>query len=81
MTALPEQEEQRWRADQDELARILTPRQHAQFVFMWLRFQDQIREPAMRPPQDGWPGPGGRGFGPPRPGLLQALLRAHTCTP
>lgn len=64
MTALRQREEDLWKKDQDALARILTPRQHARFVFMWLRFQEQVREMALRPP----PGGGGRdGFGPPRP--------------
>jgi Spy/CpxP family protein refolding chaperone len=33
-----------WRREQDELARVLTPRQRAQFLVQWVRFQDQVRE-------------------------------------
>jgi len=49
MTALRQQEEDLWKSDQAALSRILTPRQQARFVFMWLRFNDQIREMALRP--------------------------------
>lgn len=47
-TALRQREEDQWKADQDALAKILTPRQHVQFVFMWLRFTEQIRDMANR---------------------------------
>lgn len=53
-TQLRQKEEDIWRTDQQALARILTPRQQVQFVFMWLRFTDQIRELANRRP--GGPG-------------------------
>ena len=43
-TALKKSEDDIWRADQDALSRILTPRQHVQFMFMWLRLNDQIRD-------------------------------------
>jgi Spy/CpxP family protein refolding chaperone len=33
-----------WRREQDELARILTPRQRAHFLVQWVRFQDSVRE-------------------------------------
>lgn len=33
-----------WRSDQAELARVLEPRQRAQFLLSWSRFQDDIRE-------------------------------------
>lgn len=33
-----------WTREQDELARILNPRQRAQFVLQWARFQDNVRE-------------------------------------
>ena len=59
MTALRQREENLWQADQETLSRILTPRQHVQFVFMWLRFNEQVRELAR--PQGGPP------FGRPRP--------------
>ena len=47
-TALRQREEDQWKSDQEALSRILTPRQHVQFVFMWLRFTDQIRDMANR---------------------------------
>jgi hypothetical protein len=47
-TTLRQREEDQWKADQDALSRILTPRQHVQFVFMWLRFTEQIRDMANR---------------------------------
>ena len=50
MTALRQREEDLWTKDQEALARILTPRQQTRFVFMWLRFNEQIREMALRPP-------------------------------
>lgn len=49
MTGLRQQEQDLWKSDQDALARILTPRQRARFVFMWLRFNEQIRDMALRP--------------------------------
>ena len=60
MTDLRLKEENLWKDDQAALSRILTPRQQLQFVLMWLRFNEQIRDLA-RPP-------GGRpwGGGPPR---------------
>lgn len=33
-----------WTREQDELARILNPRQRAQFILQWARFQDNVRE-------------------------------------
>jgi Spy/CpxP family protein refolding chaperone len=48
MTRLRDQEESMWKADQDALSRILTPRQHARFIVMWIRFNDQIRDVAAR---------------------------------
>jgi hypothetical protein len=62
MTRLRVQEEEMWRSDQDALSRILTPRQHARFVVMWIRFNEQVRDMAM-----------GRGGpdGPPRSGFRQ----------
>jgi Spy/CpxP family protein refolding chaperone len=57
MNGLRQREEELFTKDQEELSRILTPRQQARFVFMWLRFQDQIREMAIRPQG---PPPGGR---------------------
>lgn len=33
-----------WTREQDELARILDPRQRALFVIQWARFQDEVRE-------------------------------------
>lgn len=41
---LKQKEDEIWKSDQAALARILTPRQHVQFVFMWLRLNDQIRD-------------------------------------
>jgi hypothetical protein len=48
MTRLRTQEDEMWKSDQESLARILTPRQHARFVIMWIRFNEQIRDAAMR---------------------------------
>jgi Spy/CpxP family protein refolding chaperone len=48
-SALKKSEDDIWRADQDALSRILTPRQHVQFMFMWLRLNDQIRDISNRP--------------------------------
>jgi hypothetical protein len=50
MTRLRGQEEDMWRSDQESLRGILTPRQHARFVVMWIRFNEQIRDAAMRRP-------------------------------
>ena len=47
---LKQREDELWRSDQAALSRILTPRQHVQFVFMWLRLNDQIRDMAKRGP-------------------------------
>lgn len=52
-TALREREDQLWKDEQDALSRFLTPRQQVQFVFMWLRFNDQVRDMALRPPGAG----------------------------
>jgi hypothetical protein len=62
-TRLRDQEEALWKSDQEALSRILTPRQHARFVIMWLRFNEQVRDMAMRRPQEGGAGrPGQSGF-------------------
>lgn len=42
--ALRQREYELWRQDQEALGGILTPRQQAQFLFMWMRFNEQIRE-------------------------------------
>jgi Spy/CpxP family protein refolding chaperone len=42
--ALRQRESDLWRAEQDELARFLTPRQRAQFVVQYARFQDSVRD-------------------------------------
>ncbi|MGH7448284.1 MAG: hypothetical protein ACRELT_12025, partial [Longimicrobiales bacterium] len=42
--ALRAREYDLWRRDQDEFARFLTPRQRAQFVLSWARFQDDMRD-------------------------------------
>ena len=55
MTRLRDQEEDMWKSDQEALSRILTPRQHARFVVMWIRFNEQVRDMAM-----GRGGPPGR---------------------
>lgn len=62
MTRLRDQEESLWKADQDALSRILTPRQHARFVIMWLRFNEQVRDLAQRRPDAGPGRPGQSGF-------------------
>jgi len=49
--ALKKSEDDIWRADQDALSRILTPRQHVQFMFMWLRLNDQIRDISNKRPR------------------------------
>jgi Spy/CpxP family protein refolding chaperone len=41
--ALRQREGDLWRAEQDELARVLSPRQRTQFVMQWVRFQEQVR--------------------------------------
>lgn len=48
MTRLRSQEDSLWRSDQEALRRILTPRQHARFILMWIRFNEQVRDAAMR---------------------------------
>ena len=50
MTSLRQREEDLWRSDQDALSKILTPRQQTRFVFMWLRFNEQVREMALQRP-------------------------------
>ena len=47
-TRLRDLEEAMWKSDQESLRRILTPRQHARFIVMWMRFNEQIREMANR---------------------------------
>ena len=47
-TRLRDQEEAMWKSDQESLRRILTPRQHARFIVMWMRFNEQIRDMANR---------------------------------
>lgn len=42
--ALRAREHDLWRSDQTQLARVLQPRQRAQFLLSWSRFQDDIRE-------------------------------------
>jgi hypothetical protein len=42
--ALSSREHDLWRHEQTELARILDPRQRAQFLLSWVRFQDDMRE-------------------------------------
>ncbi|MGH7465813.1 MAG: hypothetical protein ACREK1_11605 [Longimicrobiales bacterium] len=42
--ALRAREYDLWRRDQDEFARFLSPRQRAQFVLSWARFQDDMRD-------------------------------------
>jgi Spy/CpxP family protein refolding chaperone len=41
---LRQREHDLWTREQDELARILNPRQRAQFVVQWARFQDSVRD-------------------------------------
>jgi hypothetical protein len=62
MTRLRDQEEDLWKNDQESLRRILTPRQHARFIVMWIRFNEQVRDMAMR-------------RGNPRPGAPQSGLK------
>jgi Spy/CpxP family protein refolding chaperone len=56
MTRLRDQEEAMWKSDQEALTRILTPRQHARFIVMWIRFNDQIRDMAARRGSNAGPG-------------------------
>ena len=69
MTRLRDQEEEMWKSDQESLSRILSPRQHARFVVMWIRFNEQVRDMAMGR------GPGGPPGGPPRSGFDQPIRR------
>jgi Spy/CpxP family protein refolding chaperone len=69
MTRLRDQEEEMWKSDQEALSRILTPRQHARFVVLWIRFNEQVRDMAMG--RGGPPGPGGPG----RSGFNQPIRR------
>lgn len=62
MTRLRDQEETMWKADQEALSRILTPRQHARFIVMWIRFNDQIRDLAMKRGNQGPGAPARSGF-------------------
>ena len=48
--ALRDKEGELFKEEQESLSRFLTPRQQVEFVFMWLRFNDQIRDLAVRPP-------------------------------
>ena len=41
---LSSREHELWRREQAELASILDPRQRAQFLLSWVRFQDDMRE-------------------------------------
>jgi Spy/CpxP family protein refolding chaperone len=41
---LRQREHDLWTREQDELARILNPRQRAHFVVQWARFQDSVRD-------------------------------------
>lgn len=56
--ALRTREHELWRQEQEELSRILTPRQRVQFIVAWARFQDDMREIISRrmreqdPPRD-----------------------------
>ena len=69
MTRLRDQEESLWKSDQEALSRILTPRQHARFVIMWLRFNEQVRDLAQQR-RDGQ-GPGRPG----QSGMRQPIRR------
>ena len=42
--ALRVREHDLWRRDQEQLARILDPRQRAQFILSWAHFQDDMRD-------------------------------------
>jgi Spy/CpxP family protein refolding chaperone len=45
---LRQREVELWRREQDELARVLTPRQRAHFLVQWVRFQDNVRDIIMQ---------------------------------
>jgi Spy/CpxP family protein refolding chaperone len=45
---LRQRENEIWRREQEELARLLTPRQRAQFLMHWVRFQDDVRDIIMQ---------------------------------
>jgi Spy/CpxP family protein refolding chaperone len=54
--ALRQRESEIWRREQEELARVLSPRQRAQFLMHWVRFQDEVRDilmQQMRQPRGG----------------------------
>jgi Spy/CpxP family protein refolding chaperone len=42
--ALRQRESELWRREQDELARVLTPRQRVHFLVQYARFHDHVRE-------------------------------------
>jgi Spy/CpxP family protein refolding chaperone len=42
--ALRQREAELWRREQDELARVLTPRQRVHFLVQYARFHDNVRE-------------------------------------
>jgi Spy/CpxP family protein refolding chaperone len=42
--ALRQRESELWRREQDELARVLTPRQRVHFLVQYARFHDSVRE-------------------------------------
>lgn len=42
--ALRVREHDLWRRDQEQLARIMDPRQRAQFILSWAHFQDDMRD-------------------------------------
>jgi Spy/CpxP family protein refolding chaperone len=46
--ALRQRETEIWRGEQEQLARVLSPRQRAQFVVHWVRFHDQVRDIVMQ---------------------------------
>jgi chromosome segregation ATPase len=46
--ALRQRENDVWRAEQDELGRIFSPRQQTQFLMLWARFQDEVRDIIVR---------------------------------
>ena len=41
---LRNQEDQLWKRDQDELAKMLNPRQRAVFILHWIQFNERLRE-------------------------------------
>jgi Spy/CpxP family protein refolding chaperone len=41
---LRQREHELWTREQEELSRILSPRQRTQFAMQWIRFQDNIRD-------------------------------------